>query len=63
VFRHRFDPSSAVAAAVFLAVAARYLAHGFGRAPISFLWAVPATVIGLVVIGALRIAFRSRREP
>jgi hypothetical protein len=62
VYRHRFDPSSAVAAVLFLGVAVRYLAHGFGGGPIPFLLAVPAIVAGLFVVGALRVLFRSRRE-
>ena len=62
MFRHRFDPSSVVAAVLFLGIAARYLDHGFGGKPITYLWAIPAIAGGLFVLGALRLMFRSRRR-
>jgi TRAP-type C4-dicarboxylate transport system permease small subunit len=58
VFRHRFDPSSLVAAVIFLGVAWRYLG---GDPPV---WVVPGVAVALVVISVLRLLFRSRRpEP
>jgi Flp pilus assembly protein TadB len=56
VFRHRFDPSSLVAAVVFLAVAVRYLA---GAPPV---WVVSGIAVALGVIVLLRAAFRARRR-
>ncbi len=62
MFRHRFDPSSLVAAVLFFAVAARYLVKGFGGPDVPFLWAVPALVISLVLLSVTRLAFRARRR-
>jgi Na+/proline symporter len=62
VFRHRFDPSSVVAAVLFLGLAGLYLADGLDRTRVSFLWAVPAVLAGLLLIGILRMASRSRRR-
>jgi hypothetical protein len=62
VFRHRFDPSSAVAAVLFLGIAGRYLADGLGGTRVSFLWTVPLVIAGLVVMSVLRVVFRSRRR-
>ena len=63
MFRHRFDPSSVVAAVLFLGLAMLYLADGLGRANVPVLPAMPGVLAGLGVIGVLRIVFRSRREP
>ena len=62
MFRHRFDPSSLVAAALFLGISARYLVHGLGGPRLPFLWTVPAVVTALVLLSAIRLAFRSRRR-
>jgi hypothetical protein len=62
VSRHRFDLPSAVVAVLFLGVAARYLAQGFGGNATPYLWAVPAVIAGLVVVGLLRVVLRSRRR-
>jgi hypothetical protein len=62
VFRHRFDPSSLVAAILFLGIAGRYLTEGFGGGRVSFPWAVPAVVATLVLIVLLRLVFHSRRR-
>jgi hypothetical protein len=62
VFRHRFDPSSAVAAVLFLGTAGRYLADGLGGTRVSFPWTVPLVIAGLVVMIVLRVVFRSRRR-
>ena len=62
MFRHRFDPSSFVAALIFLGVAARYLVEGFGGQEVSFPWAVPSLAVSIAVIIVLRIAFRRRRR-
>jgi hypothetical protein len=56
VSRHRFDPSSLVAAVVFLGVAVRYLA---GDPPV---WVVPGIAVAVGVIVLLRVAFRTRRR-
>jgi hypothetical protein len=62
VFRHRFDPSSPVAAMLFLGIAGRYLAEGFGGPRVSYDWAVPAVVVAVALICLLRLIFRSRRD-
>jgi hypothetical protein len=62
VFRHRFDPSSLVAAILFLGIAGRYLTEGFGGRRVSFPWAMPAVLATIVVIVILRIMFRPRRR-
>jgi hypothetical protein len=62
VFRHRFDPSSAVAALIFLGVAVRYLVEGFGGRQVSYAWAVPALVISIALIMVLRVVFHGRRR-
>jgi hypothetical protein len=56
VFRHRFDPSSLLAAVLFLAVAWTYLA---GKVPV---WVVPGLVGALGVLFLFRVMFRSRRR-
>lgn len=62
MFRHRFDPSSLVAALVFVNVACAYLNEAFGGTLVAFRWAVPGVVAGILVIAALRLLFRSRRR-
>jgi hypothetical protein len=62
VFRHRFDPSSLVAAVLFFGIAARYLTEGFGGHPVSFPWAVPAVGGAIALIVLLRAVFQSRRR-
>jgi ABC-type Fe3+ transport system permease subunit len=62
VFRHRFDPSSLVAAVLFFGIAARYLTEGLGGRPVSFPWAVPAVVAAIALIALLRAVFQSRRR-
>jgi hypothetical protein len=62
VFRHRFDPSSLVAAVLFFGIAARYLTEGFGGRPVSFAWAVPAVGGAIALIVLLRAVFQSRRR-
>jgi hypothetical protein len=62
VFRHRFDPSSLVAAVLFFGIAARYLIEGIGGHPVSFPWAVPAVLAAIGAIGLLRVVFQSRRR-
>jgi len=62
VFRHRFDPSSVVAALIFLGVAVRYLVEGFGGEKVSYPWAVPALVVSIALIIILRLAFHGRRR-
>jgi hypothetical protein len=62
VFRHRFDPSSVVAAVVFLNIAGGYLNEGFGGAPVSFVWAVRGVLGGILLIVVFRALFRSRRR-
>ncbi|MCO6004676.1 hypothetical protein NE236_06760 [Actinoallomurus purpureus] len=58
MFRHRFDPSSLVAAVVFLGIAWGYLAGGWSAAP-----SVVRGVLGaLVVVAVLRRVFRSRHR-
>ncbi|MFL6052947.1 MAG: hypothetical protein ACJ72W_08550 [Actinoallomurus sp.] len=56
MFRHRFDPSSLVAAVIFLGVAVRYLA---GDPPV---WVVPGIPVAIGVIVLMRVAFRARRR-
>ncbi|GAA4621597.1 hypothetical protein GCM10023196_010480 [Actinoallomurus vinaceus] len=56
MFRHRFDPSSLLAAALFLAVAYIYLA---GSPPV---WVAPGLVGALGVLALVRVMFRSRRR-
>jgi hypothetical protein len=62
VFRHRFDPSSLVAAVLFFGIAARYLTEGLGGHPVSFPWAVPAVLAAVGTIALLRVVFQSRRR-
>lgn len=62
MFRHRFDPSSLLAAALFLGIAGRYLVEGFGGHRVSYDWAIPAVVIAVALILLLRTVFRSRRR-
>jgi uncharacterized membrane protein YtjA (UPF0391 family) len=62
VFRHRFDPSSAVAALIFLGVAVRYLVEGFGGQEVSYAWAVRSLVISVALIILLRLVFHGRRR-
>jgi ABC-type Fe3+ transport system permease subunit len=62
VFRHRFDPSSVVAALVFLGVAVRYLVEGFGAQRVSYPYAVPAVVISIALVVVLRLVFHSGRH-
>lgn len=62
MFRHRFDPSSLVAAVLFAGIAARYLIEGLGGHPVSFGWAVPAVLAAVGAIYLLRMMFRSRRR-
>lgn len=59
MFRHRFDPSAAIAGLLFLGLAALYLTRGLsvGRS----LWIAPAVLLGLGAIGVLRVVFRARR--
>ncbi|MEV0404568.1 hypothetical protein [Actinoallomurus sp. NPDC050550] len=56
MFRHRFDPSSLLAAVLFLAVACAYLT---GKAPV---WVAPGLVGALGVLFLFRVMFRSRRR-
>ncbi|MCO5969403.1 hypothetical protein [Actinoallomurus soli] len=56
MFRHRFDPSSLIAAVVFLGVAVCYLG---GRPPV---WAAPGVAVALGIVLVLRGLFRSRRH-
>ncbi|GAB2817617.1 hypothetical protein GCM10027176_22760 [Actinoallomurus bryophytorum] len=62
MFRHRFDPSSLVAAVLFAGIAARYLAEGLGGHPVSFPWAVPAVIAAIGAIALFRLVFQSRRR-
>lgn len=62
MFRHRFDPSSAVTAVLFLSVAARYLVAGLGGPRVSYGWAVPGVLTVLGVVGLVRTVFRARRR-
>jgi hypothetical protein len=62
VSRHRFDLPSAVVAVLFLGVATRYLERGFGAKTGAYHWVVPGVVAGLIVVGVLRVVFRSRRR-
>lgn len=62
MFRHRFDPSSLVAAVLFLWIAGRYLVEGFGGHRVSFPWATPFVIGTIVLILILRLIFRSRRS-
>lgn len=62
MFRHKFDPSSLVAAALFLGIAGRYLLEGFGGHQVSYNWAIPAVVVAVALILLLRAVFRSRRR-
>ncbi|MCO5999169.1 hypothetical protein [Actinoallomurus rhizosphaericola] len=56
MFRHRFDPSSLIAAVVFLGVAVCYLG---GRPPV---WVVPGVAVALGVMLVFRGIFRARRR-
>lgn len=58
MFRHRFDPSSLVAAVLFFGVAARYLIGG----RFSSAWTVPGVLLVLGVVVLFRVVFRSRRR-
>ncbi len=62
MFRHRFDPSSLVAALLFIAIGARYLDHGANGTRIPYIWTVPAIITSLVLLGAVRLMFRARRR-
>jgi hypothetical protein len=62
VSRHKFDPSSLVAAILFLGIASRYLIEGFGGRHVSFPWAMPAVLAAIAAIIVLRLVFRSRRD-
>jgi hypothetical protein len=62
VFRHRFDPSSVVAALIFLGFAVRYLVEGFGGQKVSYPWTMPSLVISIALILILRVAFHRRRR-
>ena len=62
MFRHKFDPSSIVAALVFLGVAVRYLVEGFGGQKVSYPWAVPSLAISIALIIVLRLVFHGRRR-
>jgi hypothetical protein len=62
VYRHRFDPSSAIAALIFLGVAIRYLVEGFGGHRVSYSWAVPTVVASIALIMILRLVFHGRRR-
>lgn len=62
MFRHRFDPSSAVAALIFLGIAVRYLSEGLGGPKVSYAWAVPGVLIALGVVALVRVMFRARRR-
>jgi hypothetical protein len=62
VFRHRFDPSSLIAAILFLGIASRYLIEGFSGRQVSFPWAMPAVLAAIIVIILLRLIFHSRRD-
>jgi hypothetical protein len=56
VHRRRFDLSAAVAAVLFLGLAAVHLADGLGR---TRMWAVAAVLAGLGLVG---IAHARRRD-
>jgi hypothetical protein len=62
VYRHRFDPSSLIAGALFLVFALRYLVAGLTGHPVAYVWAGPAAVVTLGVILLLRLMFLSRRR-
>jgi hypothetical protein len=62
VYRHRFDPSAAVAGLLFLTIAAGYLTEGFGGSRVAFACAVPLLFAGLLVIGFVRLLCLSRRH-
>ena len=62
MFRHKFDPSSVIAALIFLGIAIRYLVEGFGGNRVPYSGAVPSIIIAIVLIIVLRCAFRSRRR-
>ncbi|MDN3357148.1 hypothetical protein [Actinomadura sp. DC4] len=63
MYRHKFDPSSLVAALVFLGVAIRYLVEGTGGHRVSYDWAMPSVLVSIGLIIVLRLVFRSRRRP
>jgi hypothetical protein len=60
--RHRFDPSGVIAGLFFLVLAGVHFSNAYGGVRISVFWAIPAVLIGLGVIGVLRIVFRGRRR-
>lgn len=60
--RHRFDPSALISGLLFAGLAAFFLAAAFSGREISVVWILPCVLIGLGVVGILRIAFRSRRR-
>lgn len=61
--RHRFDPAGVITGLFFLAVAGVSLATGFsGESVVSLRFLVPAVLIGLGVVGIIRVLTRSRRR-
>jgi hypothetical protein len=62
VYRHRFDPSAAIAGLLFLTIAAGYLTEALGGSRVTFAFAVPLLLAGLAVIGFVRLLCLSRRH-
>lgn len=62
MYRHRFDPSSLVAGILFVNFALRYLVDGFGGQAVAYGLAVPAMLVGMVVIMLLRAVFHRRGD-
>lgn len=61
--RHRFDPGALIAGIFFLAVAATHLSRSLGhRAGLPLQVVAPAVLVGLGVVGIVRILSRSRRR-
>jgi hypothetical protein len=61
--RRRFDPGGPVAGSFFLAVAGVFLASGLSERNVVKLSAlIPAVLIGLGVVGIVRIVTRARRR-
>jgi NhaP-type Na+/H+ and K+/H+ antiporter len=61
--RRRFDPGSVVTGLFFLFVAAVFLAGGLAGDPVDTPQVIiPAVVVGLGLVGIVRVVTRSRRH-
>ncbi|GGV32321.1 hypothetical protein GCM10010182_65000 [Actinomadura cremea] len=61
--RPRFDPAGPVTGAFFLALAGVFLAEGFGAGRfLNPVFVIPLVLIGLGLVGAVRVATRGRRR-